>query len=217
MQLFHKDTRDRPYSNLKEAENFVERFLDDAKRFQTDADTLRFASDMASLDGLYIELGVYKGRTINFISALNPTKIIYGFDSFKGLPEDWERTDKHFPKESFALEKNEQPYLNPNIVINIDLFHQSLPEFCQNHMSKDSQISFLHVDCDLYSSTRDALKHLGPFLRRNSVVIFDEFYNYPGSENHEFKAFIEFANKSGTKFECIAFNEMHEQVVVKIL
>lgn len=217
MQLFHKDTRDRPYSNLKDAKKFVERFLDNAKRFQTDADTLRFASDMASSDGLYIELGVYKGRTINFISALNPTKIIYGFDSFEGLPEDWERTDKHFPKESFALEKNEQPYLNPNIVINIGLFHQSLPEFCQNHMSNDSQISFLHIDCDLYSSTCDGLKHLGPFLRRNSIVIFDEFYNYPGSENHEFKAFIEFANKSGTKFECIAFNEMHEQVVVKIL
>ena len=217
MQLFHKDTRDRPYSNLKEAVAFVDQYLGNARRFQNDADTLRFASDMASLDGLYIELGVSKGRTINFISALNPKKIIYGFDSFQGLPEDWERTDKHFPKGSFALEGDEQPIFNPNIVIKVGLFSQSLPIFCKNEMSKDSQISFLHVDCDLYSSTHDSLKLLGPFLKKNSIIAFDEFYNYPGALNHEFRAFKEYTNKSGTKFEYLAFNEMHEQVVIRII
>jgi len=36
-----------------------------------------------------MEFGVYEGGTINFIAGLNPTKTIYGFDGFKGLPEEW--------------------------------------------------------------------------------------------------------------------------------
>ena len=40
-------------------------------------------------DGLFLEFGVYKGTSINFISSLIPDKKIYGFDSFGGLPEEW--------------------------------------------------------------------------------------------------------------------------------
>ena len=217
MQIFHKDTRNRPFSGLKEAEIFVDRYLSKAKRCQTDAETLRFASDSVTVDGFYIELGVYKARTINFISALNPTKTIHGFDSFKGLPEDWEREDKAFPKTSFALKEGEIPDVNPNVVIHPGWFNRSLPVFCKKHLSSESIIAFLHIDCDLYSSTREAFEHLGPYLRSGSIVIFDELYNYPGALNHEFKAFEEFVDRTSFEVEYLAFNEQHEQVVVKIL
>ncbi len=49
-----------------------------------------------------------------------------------------------------------------------------------------------------------------------SSVTFDEYLNYPGWQNHEFKAFQEFIETSGLSYEYLVYNEMHEQVTVKI-
>ena len=61
--------------------------------------------------GLYLEFGVYKGGSINFISSILPDEIIYGFDSFEGLPEDW-RYD--LQKGGFNVDGNLPP-VNKNV------------------------------------------------------------------------------------------------------
>jgi hypothetical protein len=38
-------------------------------------------------DGYWFEFGVHSGSTINTLSSF--CEKIYGFDSFEGLPEDW--------------------------------------------------------------------------------------------------------------------------------
>jgi len=52
---------------------------------------------------LYLELGVYKGITINILPKF--VKKIYGFDSFEGLKEKWKGFQNH-PKGTFDLKKN---------------------------------------------------------------------------------------------------------------
>src|SRR4051812_32860656 len=47
---------------------------------------LKFAVDQVSLDGLFVEFGVYSGKTINIIAARYDGPV-HGFDSFEGLPE----------------------------------------------------------------------------------------------------------------------------------
>jgi hypothetical protein len=49
-----------------------------------------------------------------------------------------------------------------------------------------------------------------------TVIVFDEFYNYPGFEEHEFKAFQEFLDWSGKKPVYLAYNQYFEQAVVQI-
>ncbi|HXF29087.1 MAG TPA: hypothetical protein VN457_04495 [Chlamydiales bacterium] len=49
-----------------------------------------------------------------------------------------------------------------------------------------------------------------------TIIVFDEFYNYPGYERHEFKAFQEFLARKGYKADYLAFNINHEQVAVRI-
>jgi hypothetical protein len=49
-----------------------------------------------------------------------------------------------------------------------------------------------------------------------TVIVFDEYFNYPGWENHEFKAFQEFVEQTNLKYEYLAYNRRHEQVAVKI-
>ena len=44
-----------------------------------------------NVPGDIFEFGVYKGGTINYLAHKMPNSIIYGFDSFQGLPEDWRK------------------------------------------------------------------------------------------------------------------------------
>jgi hypothetical protein len=54
-----------------------------------------------SNEGLILEFGVYKGESINYIARRLPKDLIYGFDSFEGLPEFWRNG---LPKGSFKIE-----------------------------------------------------------------------------------------------------------------
>lgn len=161
-------------------------------------------------------MGVCTGKTINFIAALNPTKTIYGFDSFEGLPEDWVRKDKVMKKGTFGYKKRNfiPPVLN-NVKLYQGWFKDSLPLFVKNIL-KNAPIAFLHVDSDIYSSAHEALEIFKDNIVPGTIIVFDEFYNYPGFENHEWKAFQEFLKSTGWKAQYLAYNKNHEQVAVKI-
>ena len=50
-----------------------------------------------------------------------------------------------------------------------------------------------------------------------SIVLFDEYYNFHRWQQHEFKAFQEFVEKSGLTYEYIAFSVTGQQVAVRVL
>ena len=74
--------------------------------------------------------------------------------------------------------------------------------------------SFLHIDCDLYSSMRAVLKLCGPRIRKGAVLVFDEYLNYPGWRDHEFRAFQEFVAETGRQYEYLSVVPSHQQVAV---
>lgn len=211
-QILHFKSRNKPYWENPEAQKFVEQHFGQAAQLTSDAEVLRFGCDQVKLKGLFMELGVCTGKTINFIAALNPHETIYGFDSFEGLPEDWVRADRTFPAGTFAFRN---PELLPPVLHNVKLikgwFKDTLPEFAQE------QIAFLHIDSDIYSAAATAFELLGSKIKAGTIIVFDEFYNYPGSENHEFKAFQEFLEQSGLEARYLAYNIYHEQVAVEIV
>jgi hypothetical protein len=158
-------------------------------------------------NGLWLEFGVYKGNTIIHI-ADKIDNVIYGFDSFMGNPDDW-RSD-HL-KGEFALD--EIPSFPPNVKIIRGWFEDSLPRFLKEH---SEPASFIHLDCDLYSSTKTVLHELRDRLTSGSIVVFDEFFNYPGWKNHEFRAFMEFVDIANIKYEYIGYVCKHSQVSIRI-
>ena len=214
-QILHVDSEDRPFWEHPPSKNFVKQHFTHAKALQTDAEVLRYASDSVALDGAFVELGVWEAKTINFIAALNPTKKIYGCDSFEGLPEAWDKGDEILPKGAFAWKKKELPFVLPNVVLAIGWFEETLPEFSRSVLGA-APIAFLHVDCDLYSSTVCGLKYLGKHLEDGSIIVFDDFYNYPNFEKDAVKALNEFLVSSGLKAEFIAYNMFHQQAAVRI-
>lgn len=151
-------------------------------------------------DTLWLEFGVASGRSINYISKFTKEKV-YGFDSFEGLPEDW---TTNFKKGAF----NQQGIL-PNVNHNVELikgwFNETLVEFLEKHNKK---ISFIHMDADLYSSTKYVLDTLKNYMDKDCILIFDELVNYPGfdGDTGELKAFWEFVTENKVDYEWIGMN-----------
>jgi hypothetical protein len=160
------------------------------------------------LNGLYCEFGVFTGETINHIASKTP-HTIHGFDSFEGLPEAW-RTG--FDKGAFAM--SGLPKVRENVELHKGWFDQSLPVWAAAH---PGPIAFLHMDADLYSSTKTVLDILGDRIVPGTVIQFDEYFNYPGWQQGEWKAFDEFVAARQVQFEYLGFCDKHEQVAMKIL
>lgn len=161
---------------------------------------LEHALSLPRPEGMLVELGVYTGASISKMAKANPSDTIYGFDSFEGLPENWNRPDMTFDKGAFSLNKK-LPDVPPNVELIAGWFDQTLPAFAQKHL--DDAIGFLHVDCDIYSSTKCAFQHLGPLLQKGTIIVFDELLNYPTYEIHEVKAFYEFLIETDYEVEWI--------------
>jgi hypothetical protein len=150
--------------------------------------------------GLWLEFGVATGKTINLISNYT-TKMVYGFDSFEGLPERWR---DGFEKGAFNR-NGEFPEVNDNVVLIKGLFSDTLAPFLKEQNKK---ITFMHIDCDLYSSTKTILEETFPYLEKECILVFDELVNYPGfdGETGELKAFYEFVTENKVEYEWIGMN-----------
>ena len=138
--------------------------------------------------GIAVEFGVGKGESTRLIAEHMP---VLGFDSFAGLPEDWR---DGYPAGSFACD----PPDIPNAEFVIGLFEDTLPAF-----TRFGDIGLVHIDCDLYSSTKTALDHIGHHLKPGCYVVFDEWHGYDGAELHEQKAWREFAERTGVTWDVI--------------
>lgn len=142
---------------------------------------LRTIVRQAAPGGIGLEFGVGSGRSTRIIAAVMR---VVGFDSFNGLPEDW--------RPGFGTGRFSQaaPPVIDNCNLVIGRFEDTLPDIDFTEMWP---VSLVHIDCDLYSSTRTVLEHIGPVLKPGVIVVFDEWHGYPGAEAHEQRAWREYA------------------------
>jgi hypothetical protein len=128
---------------------------------------------LAPKDGLFVEFGVATGTTLRQLAQSRPC---VGFDSFEGLPEAWNGHEVG----AFAQVPPHVP--GAHLVISRygpDTFKTKVP------------CALLHVDCDLYSSTKIALAWFAENRVPGAIVVFDEFFGYEGCEEHEQRAWRE--------------------------
>lgn len=168
--------------------------------------------------GINLEFGVAAGDSLRKFAGgdVNP---FYGFDSFEGLPEEW------FPLETGGLSKaafwqEGLPQIPENTVLVKGWFQDTLPRFVSETFGPSGEkpdVNFIHVDCDLYASAKTVFDCLHPYIRRGTVIAFDEYLNYPGWQMDEFKAFQEYVKAHGVLYEYLAYAERNSQVCVRIL
>jgi predicted O-methyltransferase YrrM len=165
--------------------------------FPSSRQLLKFAVQEAHPKGSIVELGVFKGGTIRFMARnLSPDRPIHGFDTFTGLPAPWSGNTKMFEAGGVP------PKVPGNVFLHVGLFTDSLPGWVEDH---PEPISLLHVDCDLYESTASAFRCLAPRIREGTVIVFDEYFNYPGWQAHEFKAFQEFVEEHDVSYTALGY------------
>ncbi|HYG64689.1 MAG TPA: TylF/MycF/NovP-related O-methyltransferase, partial [Thermoanaerobaculia bacterium] len=164
-----------------------------------------------SPDGLvgdYYEFGLFRGFT--FLSAqrscdelgLAGTRF-WGFDSFQGLPavEGIDRAEGEFFEGQFACGKQE-------VIDNLSrhgmdwsraeliegFFSDSLTEELKRRLPF-RPAGVVVLDCDLYSSTQEALSWMSGLLGATTVLLFDDWLSFGGTPDRgqplAFREFLE--------------------------
>ena len=148
------------------------------------------------VDGDIVECGVGRGKSLFYLGyiskLLNSNKHIYGFDSFEGFPEPTKEDSSYRnPKRgewsfaNMALVRNRYlfagmgDFFNTNVTLIKGFFNVSMKG---NNLP--SRISFLHIDADLYQSTKDVIESLYFRLSKGAIVLLDEYADpkWPGVE-----------------------------------
>src|SRR6185312_8522644 len=88
------------------------------------------------------------------VAAAAPNRAIHGFDSFEGLPEHW---SGHLTTRGAFDQRGVLPKVPANVTLHKGWFDATLPAWKAAH---PDPIAFLHVDCDIYSSSRFVLVNL---------------------------------------------------------
>lgn len=125
-----------------------------------------------SLDGDFVEVGVYRGGSARLICELVPEKTVHLFDTFTGLPQpthegdkhrkhDWNDTGVDVVKDTLAGLENYRLYEGE--------FPHTLPaDFAQS-------LAFVHMDTDLHAPTAAAIELLWPRIVPGGVMLFDDY------------------------------------------
>ncbi len=190
-----------------QAANYAEKHMKAAVVLDSRDQIIEFSFDRATTTGAVLEFGVANGESLRLIAGLS-RQIVHGFDSFDGLPEDW--GGRHEGKGHYST-GGQLPTMPENVRLHKGLFDQTVPDFLNVN---DQTVKLLHIDCDLYRSTKTALTLLAPKVVPGTIIIFDEYFNFTSWREHEYKAFQEFVEAFDVKYSYICWG--FQQVVVRI-
>ena len=128
------------------------------------------AYSLRGVPGDIVECGAYRGGSTIALAAATPSKAVYSFDTFGGMPtpgphDEHEEGDFLTTFEEVVL--NTAPY--PNIFLVRGRFADTVPNF------EARAISLLYLDCDLYDSYRLCLTHFWPMVSPGGLVVLEDY------------------------------------------
>jgi O-methyltransferase len=152
--------------------------------------------------GDYLEFGVAHGTSLICMhESLQKAEIrnvrLFGFDSFEGLPDnaandttnDWKpgefASTLEFTTEK--LTKNGIDWTRTTLVkgwYSDTLTSGLVQKYCI------AKASLINIDCDLYSSAKEALNFCAPLIKDSSVIFFDDWPEEFVGEKQAFEEFL---------------------------
>ncbi|MDP3427375.1 MAG: class I SAM-dependent methyltransferase [Humidesulfovibrio sp.] len=120
----------------------------------------------------YLEFGVATGESFRVWLGLSrhAESRFYGFDSFEGLPENWQADS---PKGAYSTGGHIPQVDDPRATFIKGLFQQTVDAFSLGFTPQNRLV--LHMDADLYSSTLYVLMTMNRHIRPGTLILFDEF------------------------------------------
>ena len=184
------------------------------------------ASYTDSLEGDYLEFGVYRGNSFinayysfqsarkdfnksrNYLSLAkrdgNLSSRFFAFDSFKGLPEvsgidiggAFSTGQFNCTKSEFINNLTSYSIRMEKIYIIEGFYKETLNAKLYDEYSLE-KARVIHIDCDLYESTKTVLNFITPIIQNGSIIIFDDWFQFYGHpEKGEQKAFKEWLSSN---------------------
>jgi hypothetical protein len=137
----------------------------------------------------WAEFGVRKGNSARHLLELLPRSgTLDLFDSWLGLPEEWDRgpNAESLPENHFAC--SVPTFTDTRVGVYEGWFRDTLPGYVSE---MHGTLTLVHLDCDLYSSTKTVLDAIRPFIDAETVLLFDDFFGYPRYREHQWRAWEE--------------------------
>ncbi len=162
--------------------------------------------NLCNVSGDICEFGTYRGFTSEQLALRMKNQRLYLYDSWEGFPEITS-VDMHCKEVLEGYWKQGDCRVTTAVEQEIfDMVNAHIPgrlNMVKGYYSPQTpipeQIALLHIDCDLYSSTKTALELCAPNLSEGAVILFDDFNNNLASNEYgERRAFREtIADKCG--------------------
>ena len=182
---------------LADTVQYIRRHMPNAVGMESAREVLAKALGQVTVAGHYLEFGVYKGGTIRFIAeTVGGSQTVHGFDSFTGLEEDWSGDPSRFDAGGHL------PRVPSNVILHKGLFADTLPGWLEKN---PGPAAFLHIDSDLYRPAKTVLDLLQDRIVPGTVIVFDEYFNYPNWQEHEYRAFRELGDRCQIRYEYLAY------------
>lgn len=142
--------------------------------------------------GDYLEFGVFRGSS--FISSYYASRKIglkdvrfFAFDSFQGLPEgelyNWSKGMYACSQRRFLANVRKAGVDMKRVKTVEGYFSDSLTEQAKQECGI-RRAAVVHLDCDLRSSTTEALEFIADMVDEGTVLIFDNWACFDESDEH---------------------------------
>jgi hypothetical protein len=160
-------------------ENNKSRSNIDCDELYTIYSSLRLVKDYS---GSIAEVGVYKGGSAYLLGKFSNGKKLFLFDTFQGLPDfadanlndlknkepqkGWLNDSSIKEVESYVYSSGIEP---KNLIIKEGIFPETASDLF------DEEYSLVHLDSDLYNTTKDGLEYFYPRLQRGGRIIVHDY------------------------------------------
>lgn len=191
--------------------SFIGRTLSDLRRCKIRGHTLLWEASRLTRPSLQdpgellLDLGVWLGWSTRLIADASD-RMVYGFDTFEGLVEDWQIDDQIVIKQGtfslaeplaqrfmrdtgVSLDEGLPATLGRRVQFVMGSTYETLAPFLAERTG--APIALFHMDLDTYESCLHALETCKDRFVEGSILVFDEFL----VTNGEMRAFFEFHSK----------------------
>jgi O-methyltransferase len=163
-----RDPRRKPtYAFIRKVRSETQMLLIDPEAYSIHS----LASQSMKIPGVIAEVGVFRGGSARLICDVKGDRPLHLFDTFAGLPDAGKHDDR-FQRGSFTSDiEDVRAYLKPFPNV---FFHQGyFPDSAQG--LEELRFSFVHIDVDLYESTKGCLEWFYDKMNSGAVLISHDY------------------------------------------
>jgi hypothetical protein len=113
----------------------------------------------------------------------------FAFDSFQGLPHsegDIFFKSQFCSSEHFFRKFVHKAGVDPERIVVVKGFFKNTLTDKLKKKAELKKAAIIHIDCDLYSSTREVLQFIEDVIDIGTIIIFDDWFSF-NDDNHKYK------------------------------